>query len=132
MQAWLGPEHLFLGSSKSSVPPIRLELDLGDEKLAKKHGQKILTEIQRQGFTVGPNGFVMQVVPRVVSSGQSFDVQQFGSGGKVSIPGVNYTWRLLGAAGRSLPSEIPRRLVLGDGRYAAYPQEFKWSAVEGD
>jgi hypothetical protein len=80
--------------------PIRLDIDLGNPEWGEKHGQEIADELQRRGFTLGPDGFVLRVRPRVVGSGNYMEVREGRSRKNEEIPKVEYSWQFLDDEGR--------------------------------
>lgn len=80
--------------------PISVVLDVGDKKLAQKHGEEvILTELQRRGFTIGPGGATLKISPQVMDTS---DVLAFGMNVSMKIPKIVYQWELTDKDGLSL------------------------------
>jgi hypothetical protein len=80
--------------------PVSVVLDVGDKKLAQKHGEeKILTELQRRGCTIGGGGLVLKISPVV---GETSDVIDFGFNISMKIPKITYNWELIDPSGVSL------------------------------
>jgi hypothetical protein len=78
--------------------PLRLDIDAGKTEWSQAHGEKILAELQRRGYTIGPAGFVLRVQPRIIPTTETLT---YGPGKSVSVPRVEYVWQLLDAQDES-------------------------------
>ena len=72
--------------------PVIFECSVGDDALAQRCGQAILTALQQAGFTIGPGGWVLRVTHQVTNSGEAFE-------NGMAIPKIIYDWQLIDAKG---------------------------------
>ena len=79
--------------------PIQLEIDVGDAAKAKQYGQVLLTNLQTEGWKIGPSKFVMKVTTHVTESENEIE---FLDGQRIRIPLVAYNYSLLDDGGRTL------------------------------
>jgi hypothetical protein len=90
--------------------PLRVELDIGDERQGKVHAQSLLASLQRHGCRIGPGGAVLRVTASVAGTGDYIEFKQTA----IEIPMVAYALELRDAQGRELWRGASSGSFLGD------------------
>ncbi len=98
---------------------VQVELDMGDEGLARKYAPALLEHLQSRGWKIGPSPRVIRVTTHATGSNEEI---RFENGQTIEIPQIAYHWQLLDEKGQ----EISRGVSVGrfnarDTKYATRP-----------